>query len=87
MIDTFTIAWRPLLDPIPLGHAVSYLLLIPMAMFVSMTYRAVRLPTMRRYPQLVALMTAQIIAAIIALGVGLYLFVELVLPLIAPMPD
>lgn len=87
MIGALSLAWRPLLDPVPLGHLVSYLLLIPMALFVSMAYRAVRLPTMRRYPQLVALMTAQIIAAIVALGVGLYLFVELVLPLIAPMPD
>lgn len=81
------LAWRPFLDPLPMGHAASYLLLIPMALFVSMAYRAVRLPTMREYPKLVLIMTVQIIAAIIAIGVGLYLLVELVLPLIAPMPD
>ena len=85
-MSALLLAWRPFLDPMPMGHAASYLLLIPMALFVSMAYRAVRLPTMERYLRLVLVMTAQIILAIAGLGVGLYLFVEAVLPLIAPMP-
>lgn len=86
MIDS-VLAWRPIIDPLPMGHAVSYLLLIPMALFISMAYRAVRLPTMKRYPLLVLLQAAQIIIAIAAIGIGLYVVVEVVLPIIAPMPD
>lgn len=80
------LAWRPFLDPLPLGHAASYLLLVPTALLVSMAYRAVRLPTMDRYWRLVIVLTVQIVAAIVGLGVGLYLFVEWLLPILAPMP-
>ena len=86
MIHTL-LAWRPIIDPLPMGHAASYLLLIPMALFISMAYRAVRLPTMTRYPRLVLLQAAQIIVAIAAIGIGLYVVVEVMLPIIAPMPD
>lgn len=66
--------FRPFLDPIEL-HQWWFLLLIPMALLVSMTYKAVRLQTLERYWRHVTLMSAQIIFGMIALGASTYLMV------------
>ncbi len=79
------LAYRPFLDPLDL-HQVWFLLLIPLSLGVSVTYKAVRLPTLDRYWRQVALMTTQIVVAIIAIGAASFLLVQYVLPLIAPMP-
>ncbi len=66
--------YRPLIDPIAL-HEWWFLLLIPMALFVAMTYKAVRLPDMERYWKQVLLMAAQIVVGMIALGAASYVLV------------
>ena len=66
--------YRPLIDPIAL-HEWWFLLLIPMAVFVAMTYKAVRLADMSRYWKQVLLMTAQIVVGLIALGAATYVLV------------
>lgn len=76
------IAWRPFLDPLDL-HTLWWLTLIPMALFVAMAYKAVRLPELDDYWRSVAVMTAQIILAMIALAAALHLIIEFVVPLLS----
>jgi len=66
--------FRPFLDPIEL-HQWWFLLLIPMALLVSMTYKAVRLQTLDRYWRHVGLMSLQIILGMMALGATTYIMV------------
>lgn len=77
-------AWRPFLDPLHMQRTWFWLL-IPLALGVSMTYKAVRLDSLTLYWRKVFIMTAQLILAIIGLGAAAFLVVEYVLPLILPM--
>lgn len=77
------IAWRPFLDPLNL-HAYWWAFLVPLSLGVAWTYRAVRLKDLNKFPRAVALMTAQIVIAMIALGAVSFLFVEHLIPLLAP---
>lgn len=66
--------FRPFIDPLEL-HQWWFLLLIPMSLFVSMTYKAVRSPNLKDYWRQVLIMFAQIIVGMIALGAATYLLV------------
>lgn len=79
------IGYIPFVDPID-AHRWWFLLLIPMAIGVSMVYKAVRMRTLNRYWRHVAGMSASIIMGIILLGAATYVVIEWVVPRIAPMP-
>ncbi len=83
LLAQFTLAHRPFIDPIEL-HTQWYLLLIPMAFFTALAYKAVRVWDVKTLPRQVLAMTVQIILAMAGLGLAVYLFVEVALPLIAP---
>ncbi|MGD9693163.1 MAG: hypothetical protein AB7G17_10270 [Phycisphaerales bacterium] len=78
------LAYRPFLDPLPV-HELWWTLLLPLAFFISFSYKAVRLPdhdlAPARFLRHVAVMTAQIVLAMVALGAGIYLFTEVLLPI------
>lgn len=80
------LAHRPFIDPLDV-HAYWFLLLIPMAVLISMTYKAVRLHSMDRYWREVGTMTAQVVLGLFALGMASFLLIELVVPVIVPMPS
>ncbi|HYE02043.1 MAG TPA: hypothetical protein VD963_02280 [Phycisphaerales bacterium] len=75
-------AWRPFLDPVQL-HRHWWFLLIPLALGISVTYKAIRLRTLERYWREVVAMTVQIVLAMLALAAGVYLLVELYVAVIA----
>lgn len=77
------LAFRPFLDPLPLDN-VWFLLVVPLSLGVAIVYKAVRATDQRAFYRGVVIMTAQTVAAMIALGLGFFLLVEYVLPLIAP---
>lgn len=77
------LAYRPFLDPLN-AHGVWYLFLLPMSLFVSIAYKSVRVSEMKHFMRQVIVMTIQIIIAMIALGVAVYLFVQHIVPLIVP---
>ncbi|GDX98211.1 hypothetical protein LBMAG48_06150 [Phycisphaerae bacterium] len=83
MNHLLTLASRPFIDPIEL-HTQWYLLLIPMAFFASLAYKAVRVWDVKTLPRQVLAMTLQVILAMAGLGLAVYIFVEVALPLIAP---
>lgn len=79
----FSLAYRPFLDPLHLDR-VWFLLLLPMAFFISVAYKGVRVSDLKHLPREVAVMSAQIVLGMVALGLASYLFVQHLVPLIAP---
>lgn len=80
MTGAVLLAWRPLLDPLPLTGPAWWLLIIPLAVGISVIYKAIRVPTLDVYWRQVALMTGQILGTMLLIAVGLHVFVEWVLP-------
>jgi amino acid permease len=80
------LAWRPFLDPLDL-HAWWFMLLIPMAFFISLAYKAVRITTPGDFWPSTFKMTVQIILFIIILGIASFMFVEMIVPRLTPMPE
>lgn len=78
--------WRPFLDPLDL-HGLWWLFLFPLAFGISVTYKAVRMPTLDGYVRAVLVMTTQIVVAMILLGVASFLVIEYVLPNLVPMVE
>jgi len=74
-----SLAYRPFLDPID-AHSWWLLLCVPLVLFISMAYKAMRVPTMRYYWRQVIKMTLEILAAIILLSIALFLIVEFAMP-------
>lgn len=77
-------SWRPFLDPINL-HDWWYVLLLPLALGISIAYKAVRVRTMEHYWRHVAIMTVHLIAAMILLAIVAYILILIVIPRIVPM--
>lgn len=77
------LAYRPFLEPLPLHGAAWWLLIIPLALGVSVVYKAVRAQTLERYWRGVAAMTAQIVVVMVLLAVGVHVLVEFVIPMLS----
>lgn len=76
------LAWVPFVGPLPSFGAWWPLLLIPLAVGISMIYKALRVPSLDRYVREVFIMTLQIILAMVALTVVLILVVQVIVPII-----
>ena len=79
---TSLLAWTPFLQPAPGAQHWWWLLVIPMALGVSMAYKAIRVQKLGDWPKAVVTMAAQIVAAMIAIAIGLYLLVIVLLPVL-----
>jgi hypothetical protein len=77
------LAWRPFLDPLEL-HQYWWAFLLPLALGVSFTYKAVRVANLSDLPRQTFIMTAQVILGMILLGAAAFCFLEFILPRIAP---
>ncbi len=77
------LAYRPFIDPID-AHGWWFLLLLPMAFFVALAYKSVRVADLKDLWRNTLVMSAQITLAMIGLGFAFYLFVEHLLPIIVP---
>jgi len=75
-----TLAYTPILDPLPLHGWLWWLLLPPLALGVSMIYKAVRAQDMDRYWRETLLMTFHIVGAMVLLAFGIHVVVEWLLP-------
>lgn len=72
----------PFITPLSIFHTWWYLLLVPLALGISMIYKALRLRDLRTYWREVAVMTAQIVLAMIGLAIALVILVQLVIPML-----
>lgn len=73
-------SYRPMLDPLPISGSWWWLLLIPLALGVSVAYKAVRVRSMEKYWPNVLLMTAQIVGGIVLVTIGVHVVVEWIVP-------
>jgi hypothetical protein len=91
-----TLAHTPFIDPLP-AHGLWFVLLIPVAIGISITWKAIRTPDLPPAPPTnqaqfplravllqSAFMTAQIVLGMIALGALSYLAVQYVVPALVP---
>ncbi len=74
------LAWTPFLEPLPGAQHWWWVLVLPMALGVALSYKAIRTKDLARYPRDVASMTLQIVAAVVGIAVGLHLLVVVLLP-------
>ncbi len=76
-----TLAYTPFLQPLNI-HDAWWFAVIPMALFISMAYKGVRLRDIsaRPYWRNVLVMSAQVVLALIALGAGMFIVVEKIVP-------
>lgn len=72
--------YRPFLDPLPIDGAAWWLLLIPLALGISIAYKAIRVWSMKKYWPNVLMLTAQIVAAMVLLVAGVHVVVEWIVP-------
>jgi hypothetical protein len=79
-VATHTLAWIPILEPMPWAHRIWWLFAIPLALGMSMAWKAVRLPSLEHYWRAVFVMTGQILLTIVGIAVGLFVIVVLLLP-------
>lgn len=80
------LAWRPFLDPLNV-HELWWAFLLPLALGISIAYKAVRLHDLGDYWRQVLVMTIQIILGLVLLGIAMFIFLEFLLPLLAPLPS
>lgn len=73
-------SYIPFLHPINALHDYPYLLLIPLAFGISVVYKALRMRRLDGFWRHVAIMTTQIVLAMIALAIGLAILVQFVVP-------
>jgi hypothetical protein len=81
---TFLLAYIPFVHPLNIFHQWWYVLLIPLSFGISVVYKAVRLSTLEQFWREVAIMTAQVVLAMIGLAIGLVILVTVLIPLIVP---
>ncbi|MFG0258408.1 MAG: hypothetical protein ACF8GE_10945 [Phycisphaerales bacterium JB043] len=78
------LAWRPILDPLPLAGGAWWFTLVPLALLIAMSYKAVRIHEhdgwWRHYLRASLIMCVQIIALLLALSLGLHLIVDVFAP-------
>lgn len=79
------LAYRPFIDPLDL-HDAWFVLLLPLAFFVAIAYKAVRVEDMARFWPAALWMAAQIVVGMIALGAAFFVVIEWLVPILAPTP-
>ncbi len=77
------LCYIPFLHPINAFHDWWYVLLIPLAFGISVIYKALRMQVLRGFWHHVAVMTTQIVLAMIAMAIALAVFVQVVIPLLS----
>lgn len=83
---TASAGWRPFLDPLNL-HSRWFLLLLPLAFGIAVTYRAVRVATFEKFWRKALILTFQIVVSMVLLGVASYLIIQVAVPMLLPMPE
>lgn len=80
-----TLGYTPFVDAMSI-HEFWYLLIIPMAIFLAIGYKAIRCSSMKKYPREVVVFTIQILGGLLLMAIAFTLVVTVLIPMIAPMP-
>jgi len=73
------LAYTPFLDPLDLQRQW-FLLIIPLAILISIAWKAVRVSSFKHFWRPVLVMSTQIVLAMVLLAVGAHLVVDLLVP-------
>ena len=76
------LAYIPFLEPLHAAQTWWYLLVIPLTFGISVIYKALRMSRIVSFWREVAVMTMQILVAMVALALGLAVVVQFVVPAI-----
>lgn len=76
-----TLAYIPFLDPLDL-HTAWWLTLVPLALGISVVYKAIRMRDLKGYAGQVLMMTVQIILGVIGISAALFIITEVMIPLV-----
>lgn len=71
--------YTPFLDPLDLQRGW-WALLVPLAVLISIAWKAVRVSSFRAFWRPVLVMSTQIVLAMVGLAVGAYVVVEVIVP-------
>lgn len=74
------LAWTPFLQPAPGVDRWWWLLIVPLALGMSIAYKAIRVEHLRDLPRAAIVMAIQVICGLAALAIALFILVVLVLP-------
>lgn len=85
MIHSLQLAYTPFIDALPL-HDAWYLLIIPMSIFLAIGYKAVRCINLRTYVREVIFFVIQILVVMALLAIAFTIFVNVLVPWLAPLP-
>ncbi|MFA9479379.1 hypothetical protein ACERK3_13900 [Phycisphaerales bacterium AB-hyl4] len=69
------LAWRPLLDPLPIDN-VWMILLLPLSVGVAIVYKTIKLNDMATLPRQAAVLSAQIIVFMLLAAAIIWVVVE-----------
>ena len=76
------LAWTPFVHPMP-GVQAHWLWLLPVLILgIAMMYKAIRVETLDRWPREVAFMVGQVMLAFVGFAIGLYVLVQLIVPIL-----
>ena len=76
------LAWIPFIQPMP-GVQSHWLWLLPVLILgIAMMYKAIRVENVDRWPREVVIMVGQVVLAFIGLAVGLFLLVQVIVPIL-----
>ena len=72
--------WIPFVSPMNWMQSIWYITLIPLALGISMIYKAIRVTHLRTYWTQVGMLTIQIVLTIVLLAIALIVFVRFIIP-------
>ncbi|HEB61122.1 MAG TPA: hypothetical protein ENJ06_04785 [Phycisphaeraceae bacterium] len=70
------LAWRPFLDPVNGFYDYWWVLIIPLTLFVSVIYKAMRIGDLRRLPVESVMLSLQIMLGMLGLGLVIHIIAE-----------
>jgi hypothetical protein len=77
-----SLAWIPFFDPLNVIFDWWPLLALPVALFIAMTYKAIRVTVYPHYWRQVSIMTIQIVLGMATLQLILFALIEWAIPLL-----
>ena len=79
-VPLMLLGYTPFITPMHGLQAWWYVLVVPLAFGISLIYKSLHLHDMRRLVVATLVMTAQIVLAVIALGLAVAIFVVYIIP-------
>ena len=76
------LAWIPFINPLPGVQANWIWFVLPLVLGIAMMYKSIRVGEVSRWPREVAVMTGQVLLAFAGFAIGLFILVQLLLPML-----